>query len=76
VHKIRETFVSLLEKEFADFGLKFSIGGQISFDVFPEGWDKTYCLRVSRLYICEWISSLFVCGDLHVELDACTAGLM
>ena len=20
-------------------------GGQISFDVFPEGWDKTYCLR-------------------------------
>ena len=24
--------------------LKYSIGGQISFDVFPEGWDKTYCL--------------------------------
>ena len=23
----------------------FSIGGQISFDVFPNGWDKTYCLR-------------------------------
>jgi phosphomannomutase len=22
-----------------------SIGGQISFDVFPTGWDKTYCLR-------------------------------
>ncbi|XP_015768240.1 PREDICTED: phosphomannomutase-like [Acropora digitifera] len=21
-----------------------SIGGQISFDVFPKGWDKTYCL--------------------------------
>lgn len=20
-------------------------GGQISFDVFPDGWDKTYCLR-------------------------------
>jgi len=25
--------------------LRYSIGGQISFDVFPEGWDKTYCLR-------------------------------
>lgn len=25
--------------------IKFSIGGQISFDVFPEGWDKTYCLK-------------------------------
>ena len=23
----------------------FSIGGQLSFDVFPTGWDKTYCLR-------------------------------
>lgn len=24
---------------------RFSIGGQISFDVFPAGWDKTYCLQ-------------------------------
>ena len=23
---------------------RFSIGGQISFDVFPNGWDKRYCL--------------------------------
>lgn len=23
----------------------YSIGGQISFDVFPSGWDKTYCLQ-------------------------------
>jgi phosphomannomutase len=30
---------------FPDFGLKYSIGGQISVDVFPIGWDKTYCLR-------------------------------
>jgi len=22
-----------------------TIGGQISFDCFPTGWDKTYCLR-------------------------------
>lgn len=27
-----------------------SIGGQISFDVFPIGWDKTYCLRHIRGY--------------------------
>jgi len=44
-HKIRETLVAILEKEFESFKLKFSIGGQISFDVFPVGWDKTYCLR-------------------------------
>ncbi|XP_065846404.1 uncharacterized protein [Oscarella lobularis] len=42
---IRTKFVAALEQEFASFNLKFSIGGQISFDVFPIGWDKTYCLR-------------------------------
>ncbi|PPQ63376.1 hypothetical protein CVT24_005641 [Panaeolus cyanescens] len=40
----RRDFVAALKKEFPDYGLKFSIGGQISFDVFPEGWDKTYAL--------------------------------
>lgn len=43
-HKIRETFVGILQEKFADLGLEYSIGGQISFDVFPKGWDKTYCL--------------------------------
>eukprot|EP01111_Echinosteliopsis_oligospora_P002783 TRINITY_DN1430_c0_g1_i1.p1 TRINITY_DN1430_c0_g1~~TRINITY_DN1430_c0_g1_i1.p1 ORF type:complete len:272 (-),score=56.29 TRINITY_DN1430_c0_g1_i1:33-770(-) len=43
--KIRETFVKVLEEKFPDLGLKYSIGGQISFDVFPQGWDKTYCLQ-------------------------------
>lgn len=44
-HRIREKFIQALEAEFPDSGLAFSIGGQISFDVFPKGWDKTYCLR-------------------------------
>lgn len=44
-HHIRENFVNELRKNFADYGLTYSIGGQISFDVFPTGWDKTYCLR-------------------------------
>jgi phosphomannomutase len=44
-HKIRETFVLALKKEFPDYGLTYSIGGQISFDVFPTGWDKTYALQ-------------------------------
>ena len=34
-----------LKQMFADYNLTYSIGGQISFDVFPTGWDKTYCLR-------------------------------
>lgn len=44
-HKIRETMVKAMQKEFADLDMTYSIGGQISFDVFPTGWDKTYCLR-------------------------------
>ncbi|KDE05382.1 phosphomannomutase [Microbotryum lychnidis-dioicae p1A1 Lamole] len=31
--KVRATFVEALKKEFADYGLTYSIGGQISFDV-------------------------------------------
>ena len=41
----RKDMVAAMGKEFKDLGLTFSIGGQISFDVFPTGWDKTYCLK-------------------------------
>ncbi|NWH38415.1 PMM2 Phosphomannomutase, partial [Chloropsis hardwickii] len=43
---IREKFVADLQREFAGKGLTFSIGGQISIDVFPDGWDKRYCLGI------------------------------
>ncbi|CAL5225393.1 g8200 [Coccomyxa viridis] len=42
---IRKKFVGVLREKFADLNLVYSIGGQISFDVFPQGWDKTYCLQ-------------------------------
>ncbi|KDN46790.1 phosphomannomutase [Tilletiaria anomala UBC 951] len=42
---VRSKFVTALQREFGDWGLRFSVGGQISFDVFPQGWDKTYALR-------------------------------
>jgi phosphomannomutase len=44
-HKIRQTMVEILSEKFKDLNLTYSIGGQISFDVFPKGWDKTYCLQ-------------------------------
>lgn len=45
-HKIREKFVKALNDKFAnDYGLNIAIGGQISIDVFPLNWDKTYCLK-------------------------------
>lgn len=36
-HDIRKNMVEAMQKEFKDLNLKYSIGGQISFDVFPEG---------------------------------------
>ena len=44
-NNVRQKMVEVLRNEFADLKLTYSIGGQISFDVFPEGWDKTYCLN-------------------------------
>lgn len=44
-HKVRETMIEVLKQQFPNIGLTYSIGGQISFDVFPTGWDKTYCLK-------------------------------
>ncbi|KAF8920691.1 eukaryotic phosphomannomutase [Mucidula mucida] len=45
IHQVRAAFVKVLQEKFADCGLTFAIGGQISFDIFPNGWDKTYALR-------------------------------
>lgn len=45
VHQIRPKLVEALKKEFSDYNLNFAIGGQISLDVFPVGWDKTYCIQ-------------------------------
>jgi len=44
-NNIRKDMVTALSEKFAHLNLKYSIGGQISFDVFPQGWDKTFCLR-------------------------------
>ncbi|KAK2711562.1 uncharacterized protein LOC136026078 [Artemia franciscana] len=43
-HGIRQKFVEVLREKYSK-DLTFSIGGQISVDVFPKGWDKTYCLK-------------------------------
>ncbi|KAF9668929.1 hypothetical protein SADUNF_Sadunf14G0054600 [Salix dunnii] len=65
VHNIRPKMVSVLREKFADLDLKFSIGGQISFDVFPQGWDKTYCLR----YLDEF-SEIHFFGDKTYKIIA------
>lgn len=44
-NNIRKNMVAAMKEEFSDLDMTYSIGGQISFDVFPTGWDKTYCLQ-------------------------------
>lgn len=44
-HKVREKLIEALKRDLPDIGLTYSIGGQISFDAFPQGFDKTYCLK-------------------------------
>jgi phosphomannomutase len=42
----RIALVKALQQKFPDYGLTYSIGGQISIDIFPKGWDKTYALGI------------------------------
>jgi len=59
-HKVRQTFVDHLNDKFgSDFGLVYAIGGQISFDAFPKGWDKTFCLK----YLQEDFNKIYFFGD-------------
>jgi len=58
-HKIRENMVHVLREQFPDMKLQYSIGGQISIDVFPEGWNKTFCLR----YVEKNFKNIFFFGD-------------
>jgi phosphomannomutase len=45
IHNVRGKMIQYLQDKYSHLKLKYSIGGQISFDVFPIGWDKTYCLQ-------------------------------
>ncbi|KAL7721968.1 Phosphomannomutase [Entamoeba marina] len=58
-HHVREKLISKLQKEFSSLNLIYAIGGQISFDCFPAGWDKTYCLN----YVKDKYSTLHFFGD-------------
>lgn len=44
-HGIRLKMIDTLKKEFSDIEITFAIGGMISIDAFPNGWDKRFCLQ-------------------------------
>lgn len=41
---VRAKMIEALKAEFSDVDLTYAIGGMISFDVYPNGWDKSFCL--------------------------------
>lgn len=43
-HQVRAKMIADLKSEFHDVDLAYAIGGMISFDVYPNGWDKSFCL--------------------------------
>lgn len=60
--KIREKIVNEVSPHFKN--LTFSIGGEISIDIFPTGWDKTYCLNHLEK---EGVKEIYFFGDMiHV----------
>ena len=61
---VRRAFVEKLKEHFAGEELTFSIGGQISFDVFPKGWDKSFCLQFVEQHF----------DEIHFFGDKCQPG--
>jgi len=59
-HNIRSTMVKDLQEKFAHMDLVFSIGGQISFDVFPHEWDKRFALKHLEK---EQLKTIYFFGD-------------
>ena len=60
---IRKKMVEDMKAAFPDLKLQFSIGGQISIDIFPEGWTKVYCLR----YVEGKFDEIHFFGDMTSE---------
>ncbi|MCQ2819607.1 MAG: HAD-IIB family hydrolase [archaeon] len=62
-HKILEKFREELLKNFGkEMDLDVVIGGQISFDCIPNGWDKRYCLQFLKDY-----DNIIFFGDKTME---------
>jgi len=64
-HHILDKFAQRLRNEFTEpeYNLTISIGGQISVDVFPRGWDKSFCLQ----YLTDHFETIHFFGDKTAE---------
>tara|TARA_Y100000816_G_scaffold174361_1_gene125444 strand:- start:1607 stop:2107 length:501 start_codon:yes stop_codon:yes gene_type:complete len=46
-YKIRHNVLNYIKEKYSDLfkGVTTKLGGDTSFDIFPDGWDKTYALK-------------------------------
>jgi len=58
--QIRKQMISHLKSTFPNIDFDYSIGGQISFDVFPKNLNKTLCLKYLEL---EYFDKIHFFGD-------------
>ena len=63
-HHILNKMADMIRDKFDSEGVYVSVGGQISIDIFPKGWDKTYCLQ--------FIENVY--EDIHFFGDKCYKG--
>lgn len=68
INKYRQQLIKSIKSEWNNYmvnsdicttELSFSVGGQISIDIFPKGWDKTYCLK----FVEEKYKKIYFFGD-------------
>jgi phosphomannomutase len=64
-HNIRKNIIKEIKNKLGNdkYNYTFSIGGQISIDIFPVGWDKTYCLE----FIQYKYDKIYFFGDKTME---------
>ncbi len=48
IHGVRNKIINDIMPCCKEMGLTCSIGGEISFGIYPVGWDKTFCLQYIR----------------------------
>lgn len=76
IHKYRENMIDQLKILFPEMKLQYSIGGQISFDVFPVGMNKTFCLDYIENKEIYFFGDKTHCGgnDYEIYNDSRTKG--
>jgi phosphomannomutase len=61
-HGVRTRMVEAMRKQFPAWNLDWVIGGQMGFDVFIKGWDKTFCLQYLQQF-----KTIHFFGDRYEE---------